>query len=243
MGRKINRRTVLGLAGLTAVGATSCLISSPSPVVLPPKIAIDTAVPIPDNYQLIKTHEKRLTKFYLGELRKIQFSGLDEAMNAHGDEKMHGVYFKLYLDALNHARDNTDKKIVDDKRVFRGIAEEFTTALKKNDIQGTINFTNGPVVDAYVNWARLNSEFYGKLLVQKKSGDFGGLLRSAYPEKEGFEELLKGQDDGIDLIYDAFSKSVIGGIPMKIASFVPLKNIRGQAKEFYRGARTRDYVE
>ena len=94
---------------------------------------------------------------------------------------------------------------------------------------------------AYVDWTRINSEFYGDLLAQEHSSDFGVLLRRAYPAKGDFERFLTAQDGGIDLIYDAFFKSrqgwrgaIAGGT---------LESARTLTKKFYRDARVRDYGE
>jgi len=245
----MNRRSfislagLVGLNGLTAVGLASRLISITPPIILPSKSVIDTSVLVPSNYSVIEAHEMELTKFYLDGLRKVWRSGLDEAMNAHGDEKMHGVYFKLYLDSLNHARDKIAGKAGDDELVFKGIAEEYTAALKKYDLQKAVDFTGELVDESYRRWAEHNSEFYGELLSQEDFGDFGKLLRGAYPKKEGFEKLLMRQDDRIDLIYDAFSKSVIGNVGIKLAAKVPLGMARKHAKAFYRSARMKDYAE
>jgi hypothetical protein len=239
--RKMKRRAFIGVVGLAAVGATSCWMNNSTPIVLPPKKIVSATRPSISNYKVIEAHERELTKFYLAGLRKVWRSGLDKAMKKYGDEKMHDVYFKLYLDTLDHAQAKINGRAGDDKRAFRSIAEKFTASLKKHDVQGVVDFTTKPVDDAYVGWAERTSDFYGKLLAQKNSQDFGELVRGAYPEKEGFEKLLAGQDKGIDLIYSAFSESVREG--MGGLAFFPLRNAREHAKKFYRGSRMRDHAK
>ena len=225
--------------GLVALGIACTKCDKGSDGLLPPKRPPIATTQDPSNYSLIETREKRFIDDYFVEFRKLN-CGLEGAIKKHGYGKMHGVYAKLYLEALGHARDKIDGKATeeDDGRVYRGIADEFTTGMKDHDTLGAVNYKKKGVVDAYISWARINSDFSGKLLAQKSPEDYGTMIRRAYTEKE-FADFIEKQDKGIDVIYDAFSEARQGFLGALAG--IPLKQGRELTKKFYRETRMKDY--
>ncbi len=149
MARKMKRRTFLGITGGLAALGGAAYFGDWSSITLPPKIISNAS----DNLQVIAEHERNFVNYYLDSLKTVRWAGLSESMKKHGKGKMQDIYFKLYLDALNHAKEKIDGTASDkdDSRVFQRVSEEFTSAMKEHDLQQAINYLNGPVVKAYVD--------------------------------------------------------------------------------------------
>ncbi len=182
------------------------------------------------NYEIISDYYHSYYNNYIDYIAPFS-ENVRHNLKGLGKEKVVKGYAKLQTLCLDVAFKHKGKKFEEIPREeFTKLGIEMSENQEKNAFDNPFDFSRGFIAGAYAKWTVERVQFFKRLIESGEAGNYEELVKQAFT-KEQYKEYLDEQFKSLDIVYDAFEKSLKGPLE-KLFGIKEVNTMRREEKRY-----------